>query len=218
MLVKKGITENTDLNDFTSYALTTLVSKTDQSNVMMRVGSDDSIKVWLNGEVVFSNATNRVISKNSDVFPVNLKKGDNLLLVKVSERNGPWAMHVGVDAEVFPVYRVPTTTPVYGVALGCVYNLTPEMSNPSSDIAYTLTVINTGTAKDTIKLATSGDVNATLSQESVSLVPGASSKVTLVVPGLVRATAGDYEVKVIATSESDSEKKDQITTQTTVRH
>ena len=216
MLTKIGMTENPDLDDFTSYALTTLVSRTDQSNVMMRVGSDDSIKVWLNGEVVFSNATNRIYKKNSDVFPVNLKNGDNLLLVKVSARDGPWAMNVGVDAEVFPVYRVPTTTPVYGVALGCVYNLTPEMSNLSADIAYTLTVINTGTAEDTIKLTTSGDVNATLSHESVSLVPGASSQVTLTIPATARVAAGDYKVKVIATSENDNEKKDQITTQTTI--
>ena len=216
MLTKIGMTENPDLDDFTSYALTTLVSRTDQSNVMMRVGSDDSIKVWLNGEVVFSNATNRIYKKNSDVFPVNLKNGDNLLLVKVSERDGPWAMNVGVDAEVLPVYRVPTTTPVYGVALGCVYNLTPEMSNPGADIVYTLTVINTGTAKDTIKLATSGKVNATLSHESVSLVPGASSQVTLTIPATVRVAVGDYKVKVIATSENDNEKKDQITTQTTI--
>ncbi len=217
MLVKRGMTENTDLNDFTSYALTTLVSKTDQPDVMMRVGSDDSIKVWLNGEVVFSNAVNRVYKKNSDVFPVNLKKGDNLLLVKVSERDGPWCMHVGVDAEVFPVYRVPTTTPVYGVALGCIYDLTPEMSNPSSDIVYILTVINTGNAKDTIKLATSGKVNATLSQESVSLVPGASSKVTLTIPATTRVVVGDYKVKVIATSESDSTKTTHIITTATVK-
>ncbi len=217
MLVKRGMTENTDLNDFTSYALTTLVSKTDQPDVMMRVGSDDSIKVWLNGEVVFSNAVNRVYKKNSDVFPVNLKKGDNLLLVKVSDRDGPWGMHAGVDAEVFPVYRVPTTTPVYGVALGGVGNLTPEMGNASADIAYTLTVINTGNAKDTIKLTTSGKVNATLSQESVSLAPGASSKVALVVPGSVRANAGVYVVNVTATSESDSTKTAEIITTATVR-
>lgn len=217
MLVKRGMTENTDLNDFTSYALTTLVSKTDQPDVMMRVGSDDSIKVWLNGEVVFSNAVNRVYKENSDVFPVNLKKGDNLLLVKVSERDGPWCMHVGVDAEVFPVYRVPTRDPVYGVALSCVYDLTPEMGNASTDIAYTLTVINTGNTKDTIKLATSGKVNATLSQESVSLDPGASSKVALVVPGSVRANAGVYVVNVTATSESDSTKTAEIITTATVK-
>ncbi len=232
MLTNIGMTENTDLDDFTSYALTTLVSKTDQPNVKMKVGSDDSIKVWLNGEVVFSNATNRVYRKNDDVFPVNLKKGDNLLLVKVSERQGPWGMHVGVAAEIFPVYRVPTTTSVYGPALAAVCNLTPEMSNPSADIEYILTVINTGNTKDTIKLAISGNttylrgkkelgdndvsVDTTLSPVSVSLAPGASSKVTLVVPGFVRATAGDYEIKVTATSESDITKTAQVTTTATI--
>ncbi len=233
MLVNIGTTENTDLDDFTSYAFTTLVSETDQPNVMMRVGSDDSIKVWLNGEVVFSNATNRGYRKNDDVFPVNLKKGDNLLLVKVSDRSGSWGMHVGVDAEVFPVYRVPTTTPVYGVALGCVCNVTPEISNASADIEYILTVMNTGNTKDTIKLATSGNTtylrskkeldnddlltDTTLSPVSVSLAPGASSKVALVVPGFVRATAGDYAVKVTAASENDNTKTAQTITTATIK-
>ena len=217
MLTNIGMTANTDLNDFTSYALTTLVSKTDQTHVMMRAGSDDSIKVWLNGGIVFSNATNRVYSKNSDVFPVNLKKGDNLLLVKVSDREGSWGMHVGVDAEVLSVYRVPTTDPVYGVALGGVFNLTPEMSNPSADFVYILTVINTGNTEDTIKLTTSGELKVVLSEESVSLAPAASSKMTLTIPASARETVGEHKVKVIATSESDSSKTVQVTTQTTIR-
>ena len=233
MLVNIGMTENTNLDDITSYAFTTLVSETDQPNVMMRVGSDDSIKVWLNGEVVWSNATNRGYRKHDDVFPVNLKKGDNLLLVKVSDGSGSWGMHVGVDAQVFPVYRVPTTTPVYSVAIGCVGNLTPEISNASADIEYILTVMNTGNTKDTIKLATSGNTtylrskkeldyddlltDTTLSPVSVSLAPGASSKVALVVPGFVRATAGDYAVKVTAASENDNTKTAQIITTATIK-
>ena len=233
MLVNIGMTENTNLDDITSYAFTTLVSETDQPNVMMRVGSDDSIKVWLNGEVVWSNATNRVYRKHDDVFPVNLKKGDNLLLVKVSDGSGSWGMHVGVDAQVFPVYRVPTTTPVYSVAIGGVCNLTPEITNASADIEYILTVMNTGNTKDTIKLATSGNTtylrskkeldyddlltDTTLSPVSVSLAPGASSKVALVVPGFVRATAGDYAVKVTAASENDNTKTAQIITTATIK-
>ena len=47
MLVNIGMTDNANLDDFTAYALITLVSKTDQPNVVMRVKSDDSIKVWL---------------------------------------------------------------------------------------------------------------------------------------------------------------------------
>ena len=233
MLVNIGMTENTNLDDITAYAFTTLVSETDQPNVMMRVGSDDSIKVWFNGEVVWSQATNRAYRKNDDVFPVNLKKGDNLLLVKVSDRSGSWGMHVGVDAQVFPVYRVPTTTPVYSVAIGGVCNLTPEITNASADIEYILTVVNTGNTKDTIKLATSGNTtylrskkeldyddrltDTTLSPVSVSLAPGASSKVALVIPGFVRATAGDYAVKVAATSENDNTKTDQIITTATIK-
>ena len=233
MLVDIGMTENTDLDDFTSYAFTTLVSETDQPNVMMRVGSDDSIKVWLNGEVVWSQAKNRGHNNIVDIFPVNLKKGDNLLLVKVSDRAGTWGMHVGVDAQVFPVYRVPTNNPVYGVALGGVCNVTPEIMNASADIEYIFTVMNTGNTKDTIKLATSGNTtylrskkeldyddlltDTTLSPVSVSLAPGASSKVVLVVPGFVRATAGDYAVKVTAASENDNTKTAQIITTATIK-
>ena len=217
MLVNIGMTENTDLNDATSYALITLVSKTDQPNVMMNVGSDDSIKVWLNGEVVFNNATNRNYRVNDDAFSVNLKKGDNRLLVKVSERAGAWGMQVGIDAEVFPVYRVPTTTPVYGVALESMSNLTTEATDARTGIKYIFKVTNTGNTKDTIKLITAGNVVAMLSQPSVWLAPGVSSKVTLTIPAPALAAVGEYEVKVTATSESYSAKTDQITTKTTVR-
>ena len=217
MLVNIGMTENTDLNDFTSYALITLKSQKDQPNVTMRVGSDDSIKVWLNGEVVWSNATNRGLNDTLDIFPVNLKKGDNLLLVKVSEGKGIWGMHVGVDTEIFPVYRAPTTTPVYGVALVGMSNLTTEATDVWAGIKYIFKVTNTGNTKDTIKLATSGNVTAMLSQPSVWLAPGVSSKVTLTIPATALATVGDYEVKVTATSESDSAKTDQITTKTTIK-
>ena len=95
-----------NIDDHSSYALITLVSDTDQSNVTMRVGSDDSIKVWLNGEVVHINAINRGAGDFQDTFKVNLKKGDNLLLVKVSERGGGWSMFVGLDVNV--TYKMPT--------------------------------------------------------------------------------------------------------------
>ena len=73
--------------------------------VGMAVGSDDSIKVWLNGEVVHTNATNRGRGRWQDEFTVNLVKGDNLLLVKVSERGGGWGMYVGIRGEFETAYR-----------------------------------------------------------------------------------------------------------------
>ena len=96
-----------DVNDHSSYALITLKSVTAQSNVTMRVGSDDSIKVWLNGEVVYNNPIDRGAGDFQDRFTVNLKQGDNLLLVKVSERDGGWSMFIGIDADVNAVYKRP---------------------------------------------------------------------------------------------------------------
>ncbi len=96
-----------NVDDHSSYALITLESATAQSGVTMRVGSDDSIKVWLNGEVVHNNPINRGAEDFQDRFNVDLKQGDNLLLVKVSERDGGWSMFVGIDADVNAVYKRP---------------------------------------------------------------------------------------------------------------
>ena len=101
------MTKNAAFDDVTSYGLLILESKKKQDGVTIGVSSDDSIKVWLNGEEVHKNATNRGrggtpanINGYQDRFEVNLKKGGNLLMVKVSERGGGWGQFVGVDADV----------------------------------------------------------------------------------------------------------------------
>ena len=91
-----GMTDG-NVDDHSSYALLTFKSDTARSNVTMRVGSDDAIKVWLNGEVVHNNPVDRGASDFQDVFLVDLVTGDNLLMVKVSERGGGWSMFVGID-------------------------------------------------------------------------------------------------------------------------
>ena len=66
----------------------------------MFVGSDDAIKVWLNGKVVYKNAINRGAENFQNSFKVDLKAGDNLLLVKVSQSGYKWSMFVGIDADI----------------------------------------------------------------------------------------------------------------------
>ncbi len=108
MLVEAGVTENGDMNDITSYALITLVSAEAQSDVTLGVSSDDSIKVWLNGAVVHTNAVNRgrgAAGSFQDTVQVNLRAGNNLLMIKVSERGGGWGMFAGIDADVTTAYR-----------------------------------------------------------------------------------------------------------------
>ena len=91
------------LDDITAYGLVVLVAD-EAKEVQMLTGSDDSIKVWLNGEVVFKNAVNRGRSRWQDEFTIDLRRGNNLLLVKVSDRGGGWGMHVGVRSEVETAY------------------------------------------------------------------------------------------------------------------
>ncbi len=107
VLINKIDMAQGDIDDHSSYALITLESATAQSDVTMRAGSDDSIKIWLNGEVVHNNPIDRGAQDFLDRFTVDLKKGDNLLMVKVSEREGGWSMFVGIDADVNAVYKRP---------------------------------------------------------------------------------------------------------------
>lgn len=89
-----------DINDYCSYAVINAVSKKKLANVEARVGSDDSVKVWMNGEEVHNNPVNRGAGDFQDTFEVDLNKGDNVLMVKVCERGGGWSMFVGIDADL----------------------------------------------------------------------------------------------------------------------
>ena len=102
-----GWSSDPNIDHHSSYALITLKSGRAQPGVAMRVGSDDAIKVWLNGEVVHTNAINRGASDFQDIFVVDLKKGDNLFLVKVSDWIVSWSMFVGINADVHNVYKDP---------------------------------------------------------------------------------------------------------------
>ena len=87
-----GLSSNRDINYYSAYALINIISPDDKNDVLMGVGSDDAVKVWLNGEVVHRNNVDRGTEGIQDYFRVNFKAGDNLLLVKVCENRGKWGM------------------------------------------------------------------------------------------------------------------------------
>ena len=114
LMVNIGMTNIADFNDVTSYALVILKTNKAQNGVAMGVSSDDSVKVWLNGEVVHTNAVNRgrgAANAFQDNLKVDLKKGNNLFMVKVSERGGGWGMHFGVGGE-YEIEEVDAILPV----------------------------------------------------------------------------------------------------------
>ena len=59
-----------------------------KQNTNMFVGSDDAVKVWLNGELVHQKLVWRETNDYQDFFPVPLKQGANVLLVAIDNRPG----------------------------------------------------------------------------------------------------------------------------------
>ncbi len=73
-----------------AYLRTTVVSDKPQK-AQVRLGSDDGVKVWLNGELVHANNAARGCNPGDDKFEVSLEKGPNPVLVKVTNGGGDWA-------------------------------------------------------------------------------------------------------------------------------
>jgi len=62
----------------------------------MWLGSDDGIKVWVNGQVVWTNDVYRPFSPDADKFAVNFAQGWNKLLVKISQGFVDWGFSVRI--------------------------------------------------------------------------------------------------------------------------
>ena len=63
-------------------------------------GSDDGIKLWLNGKLVHTHNALRGYQL-SDEVTVQLKAGVNRLVVKVSQHDGGWGWGVSVPKANF---------------------------------------------------------------------------------------------------------------------
>jgi len=59
--------------------------------VLMGVGSDDDIKIFVNGTLVHSNWTARATTPDDDMVVLDLKKGSNQILVEVQNIAGDWS-------------------------------------------------------------------------------------------------------------------------------
>ena len=79
-----------DINHHVAYGSITLDSPREQRTTML-AGSDDAVKVWINGELVHNNPVNRGASNFQDRFPVTLTEGKNILLIAVYEGGGAWS-------------------------------------------------------------------------------------------------------------------------------
>ena len=93
-----------DIDNHVAYGSIVLDSPRRQKTTMY-VGSNDAVKVWLNGVLVHSNPINRGADDYQDVFPVVLKRGTNILLVAVYQDRGGWSGFFGFKNDT--VYSLP---------------------------------------------------------------------------------------------------------------
>jgi HEAT repeat protein len=63
-------------------------------DIMVHGGSDDGLKIWVNGEVVSEQDVDRPFKVDSDNAPAKLKAGKNALLVMISQRAGGWGFGI----------------------------------------------------------------------------------------------------------------------------
>ena len=115
-----GWGSGSEIYDHVVYGSVTLNSPRKQDTTML-AGSDDAVKVWLNGEVVHYNAMLRGAGDYQDAFPVTLKQGPNALLVAVDNRghgafSGFFGFAKDTDYTVNPIgKKITVKVPTYDI-------------------------------------------------------------------------------------------------------
>lgn len=101
--------------DASAYAFCRLESGSRQ-RMQLLVGSDDGVKVWHNGQLVWTNDETRSALPFQDVIFLNLEPGSNDILVRVRNRSGEWGMYLFHRALREVVARLPDKVGVASLA------------------------------------------------------------------------------------------------------
>lgn len=82
-----------NLNSQQAAYVATVVRSGKEQFGQVRVGSDDSCKVWQDGKVILADAAAHECILDQNIVNVKLHKGDNLFLLKVLNYGGDWTVN-----------------------------------------------------------------------------------------------------------------------------
>lgn len=76
-----------------TYALCWVTLEKGPRDVLFRIGSNDSVKAFLNGKPLWDNKIERVASVDDDLVPVTLPQGTSTILLKVCQTGLNWGFY-----------------------------------------------------------------------------------------------------------------------------
>ncbi len=68
-----------------------------ERQVKLWIGSDDGNKVWVNGKLVHANNVARAFAPDQDSATVTLRKGENIIMMKITQNNMPWGASLRIE-------------------------------------------------------------------------------------------------------------------------
>lgn len=103
------------MDQATAYAAATVRSASDQV-VYLRISGDDMFAVIVNGQRVRQRLMPQPFGYDDDVMAINLKQGDNTVLVKVHDQYGPWRMRARLTESPSPTSAAAKLAPTPSIA------------------------------------------------------------------------------------------------------
>jgi hypothetical protein len=68
-----------------------------ERQVKLWIGSDDGNKVWVNGKLVHAKNVARAFTPDQDSAMVTLRKGENIIMMKITQNNMPWGASLRIE-------------------------------------------------------------------------------------------------------------------------
>jgi hypothetical protein len=137
---KDGVLHN-DLTgtDSATYLYRTLDADAPRS-LKLFLGSDDAIKVWLNGQSVLTNKVQRPLAGDQEQVEVKLQKGENKLLLKIVNNVAlsGFYFQTGGPTNIWPVLALAPKdrTPAQNKELAAYYrSIAPQLDATRAEIA-----------------------------------------------------------------------------------
>ena len=92
--------DDPELNDWATAYLYTTATTDEAKDVVLPFGSDDGVRVWLNGEVCFEADWMRGMTAGGDRIPLALEAGTNHILMEVYQGVGGWEFQADTRREL----------------------------------------------------------------------------------------------------------------------